>query len=388
MNILHDASISKLLKKLNTIKSIKEFGKELTKGIINILPVDACWFCLLNPETNKLGVKKFAYAKDKNKDAFVHERIERIFLVGQDFLTNLYDMDDTLEYFESVSKDNIILSPIIYHENLMGYLAVIGRDKNFNKKYTSVMEIIAESMNSRLEAFFLIDELKRIKNERLQFLAGISHEYKTPLNSIMGFADLLKLKLEGTESYRYADIIGKSSRFLMALIQDILDLSRSSSQSLEIRYESFMPRKIIEDIVFSFDEMRKEKNVDINFTLTDVLVTADKRRFKQLVFNLISNAVKFNKENGKVMIVTFVDEKGDFVFEVKDQGEGISKKDYGKIFGFFTQVSKSHYKREQGSGVGLALCKEIIKLHNGKIGFKSRLNQGSTFWFSLPRQDV
>lgn len=385
MNISHDLSVHNLLKKLNTMKSIKEFAKELTKGIVNSFPVNACWFCLLNPETNKLGVKRFAYAKDMSKNPQMHEIIERIFLVGKDFLTNLYDMDDTLDYFNSVSKDNVILEPVIYRNNLMGYLTVIGKDKQFNSQYTDIIGIIAENINTKLEVLFLYDELERNNQNRINFLAGISHEYKTPLNSIIGFSDLLKAKHEGTESYRYADVIAKSSKFLLALIQDVLDLSRCGANLLELKYETFMPRKIIEDIVYSFKEQAKEKNVEINYTLTDVSIYADLKRFKQLVFNFISNAVKFNKENGKVMIVTYIDEDGNFVLEVKDQGEGISKKDYGKIFGFFNQVSKSHFKREQGSGIGLALCKEIIERHKGKIGFKSKLNQGSTFWFSIPK---
>ena len=95
-------------------------------------------------------------------------------------------------------------------------------------------------------------------------------------------------------------------------------------------------------------------------------------RFKQLVYNLISNAVKFSKENSTISIVTFVNNKKEFTFEIKDRGDGISKKDQAKIFNFFTQVNRSQLKRQQGSGVGLALCRKIVRSHGGEIFVKSK----------------
>ena len=97
------------------------------------------------------------------------------------------------------------------------------------------------------------------------------------------------------------------------------------------------------------------------------------------------NDLKYNKFGGKIIIVTYIDENKNYVFEIKDSGDGIRKKDYDKIFNFFSQVNRNKLKRQQGSGVGLALCKVIANAHHGDIGFKSRLNNGSTFWFSIPQ---
>ena len=94
---------------------------------------------------------------------------------------------------------------------------------------------------------------------------------------------------------------------------------------------------------------------------------------------------KFNKIKGKITIVTYLNEKQEFVFEIKDTGDGISKKDCAKIFNFFSQVNRNQLKRQQGSGVGLALCKTIARAHGGDLNFKSRLSYGSTFWFSIPQ---
>ena len=134
--------------------------------------------------------------------------------------------------------------------------------------------------------------------------------------------------------------------------------------------------------------MRKEKNITFNYTLSDITINADPLRFKQLIYNLISNAIKFSKENSSISIVSYIDSNKDFIFEIKDTGDGICKKDLGKIFTFFTQVNRSQLKRQQGSGVGLAVCKKIVNAHNGEINVKSRLHYGSTFWFSIPQKNT
>ena len=196
---------------------------------------------------------------------------------------------------------------------------------------------------------------------------------------------MLKAELAGSENYKYIDNISKSSKFLLSLIQDILDMARSEYKPLELKYETFRPKDVIKDIIYSFEEIVKEKNIKFSYTMMDVEIIADLKRFKQLIFNLISNALKFNKVGGKIVIVTYVDENKNYVFEIKDSGDGIRKKDYDKIFNFFSQVNRNKLKRQQGSGVGLALCKVIANAHHGDIGFKSRLNNGSTFWFSIPQ---
>ena len=170
----------------------------------------------------------------------------------------------------------------------------------------------------------------------------------------------------------------------MSLIKNILEYARSDSQPLTIKKERIRTKQLINEILQNFDEMRKEKNITFNYTLSDIIVNADLIRFKQLIYNLISNAIKFSKANSSVSIVTYVNRKKEFVFEIRDKGDGISKKDITKIFNFFTQVNRSELKRQQGSGVGLALCKKILQAHGGEIFVKSKLHQGSTFWFTLP----
>lgn len=383
MNISNEKFLAKFLKKLNTITSVKEVCREVSLELLKTTKGQACWFYLVDNEANCVLAKKIYYSADIEKS--VQAEVEQIYTLGEDLFLNNYDMSDTLEYFYKLSKENVIIVPVIWRSFLYGYIALVGKRKDFNLKNHLFVNIISECVNTRLENITLQEELKRHNKDKIEFLASISHEYKTPLNSIIGFSDMLKKTLSGADEYKYIDNISKSSRFLLGLIQDILDMARSEFGEMELNYELFRAKPIIEDIILSFNEIVKSKNLHFSYTVMDVELKADLRRFQQLIVNLISNAVKFNRLNGEIMIVSYINDKNEFIFEIKDTGDGIRKSDYDKIFNFFSQVNRSHLKRQQGSGVGLALCKKIIEAHKGQIGFKSKLNQGSTFWFSIPQ---
>ena len=385
MKKIKKKSIYYFLKKLNTITGYKELARELTLNLLEICDAYVCWICLINFETGKVDVKRFQYAEDAINNIELHTETEKINTIATDFLTNNYDTEDIMEYFESISNSDKIIEPIIYRDNLLGYIGLIGKSMDFNEEYGDIAGIVAENVNSRLEIISLNEENEKAMRERVEFLASISHEFKTLLNSIIGFSAVLREKCKEKENVKYIDNISKSSKFLLSLIQDVLDLARSRANPMELKCEYFRPKEVIKDIIWGFDEVRKEKNIEFSYTLSDIIISADLRRFKQLIYNLISNAIKFNKINGKITIVTYLNEKQEFVFEIKDTGDGISKKDCAKIFNFFSQVNRNQLKRQQGSGVGLALCKTIARAHGGDLNFKSRLSYGSTFWFSIPQ---
>lgn len=387
MNISHEKFLSKFLKKLNTIDTVKELCAETVQGVLKFTKAQAGWIYLPNQELNSVSVKKNYYTPDINKKTDVKKSVETIFTLGEDLFSNNYEMEDTLDYFKNLSKERTIIIPIIVRGFLLGYFALIGRRIEFNYNFGEMLQIITDFLSARLEIMLLRIDLENHDKQKIQFLASISHEYKTPLNSIIGFSDILKDRLDDTDEFKYIDNISKSAKFLLSLIQDILDMSRAEISKLELHKETFRTKEIIEDISYSFDEIVKSKNLHFSYTVVDVEIYADLRRFKQLIYNLISNAVKFNKLNGKITIVSYLDENNDFVFEIKDTGDGIRKKDYDTIFSFFSQVNRSVLKRQQGSGIGLALCKKIVEAHGGEIGFKSRLNSGSTFWFTIPQPE-
>lgn len=382
---MNKKAIYKFLKKINTAKSNKALAEIINQGFIEITGALACWTGLINWGTNQIEVKKIKETEKLKTNKNLSAEVKKIRQIAFDYYKD-FEMEDLNEYLDLTSKKNIILRPLIYRNNSLGYIGMISDDENFNKKNIETVNIILECISSRLEIISLYEERKRNGRERIEFLASIAHEFKTPLNSIMGFSELLAEKFEKTDDAKYLNNISKSSSYLMQFIQNILDYTKNEYGTMDLKPEKFRAKEIIDDIILSFDEIRKEKNITFNYTLSDITIKADLIRFKQLVYNLISNAIKFSKEDSSISIVTFLNSKKEFTFEIQDKGDGISKRDLAKIFNFFTQVNRSELKRQKGSGVGLAICKKIARSHGGDLYVKSKLHQGSTFWFTIPQK--
>lgn len=240
----------------------------------------------------------------------------------------------------------------------------------------------------------LIDLIIKSKNETIKYvnkfleeeekqdvlrivLLKLSHEFKTPLNSIIGFSDILKNRATSIEDYKCLNNINSSSRHLLSLIKDLLDVTRSQYKPLELIKTRFNSAEIIRQIISEFGL----KN--INYTLSEVEINADETRFKQIIYNLISNAIKFSNPDDEVKIFSYV-ENSKFCFEIVDLGEGINDDDKNIIFDFFSQASNDVKKRQFGCGIGLSLCKSIVEAHGGNIFVKNNIPKGSIFMFSIP----
>ncbi|HNW26570.1 MAG TPA: HAMP domain-containing sensor histidine kinase [Candidatus Gastranaerophilaceae bacterium] len=372
--------INLLLKQLNSIQDKKQLGETICSGLLKLTEAQIVTCCFFNPDKNQINVKCINY---KNKKKLSH--IEKINKKIKIFVQKTHDVDKIKELFISISEKNMILTPITYNGTFLGYIILMKDEQEFYKQNINFINIFPEHIALILENISNYDELKERNKIKIQFLAGISHEFKTPLNSIIGFSEILKTKTKTKENYKYLENISQSSKHLLALIEDILDVSKSQMKDLELNYTNFRPKEAIKQILMALEENCREKDVELKYTLADVKICADIKRFRQLIYNLVSNAIKFNKKNGKVNVLTYT--KDDFFFfEVSDTGDGISKNDYAKIFDFFSQVNRSQLKRQLGSGIGLALCKKITDAHRGQIDFESRIKKGSRFWFCIPSE--
>lgn len=377
------AFMNVLIKRLNSIRQKHELCKTICEGFLKLTNSKICYCCLFNNDDNSIELEKFAH-ENKNYDNKLFKKfIGKINENCINFLVKSADIQNISQYFESLSDKNLIIVPIVYSKSFLGYLLLKKEDNNFYKDNIHFINIFPEHIALILENISLYEESEKRNKLKIEFLAGISHEFKTPLNSIIGFTEILKLKEKDTQNFKYINNILQSSKHLLTLIKDILDVSKSQYNSLELHYSPFNTKEEIIQIMQTLDQMILEKNLKLNYTLCDLTISADKKRFRQLIYNLVSNAIKFNKSNGEINIITYVD-KNNFFFEIKDTGDGISKKNHKKIFEFFSQVNRSQLKRQLGSGVGLAICKMIIDAHKGEINFQSKLKQGSNFWFSLP----
>jgi signal transduction histidine kinase len=230
-------------------------------------------------------------------------------------------------------------------------------------------------------------ELEAASRHKSEFLANMSHELRTPLNAIIGFTQVLDEKLFGDVNEKqaeYLDDILTSANHLLALINDILDLSKVEAGQVELEVAPFSLKEALERGVVMVRERATNDGVQVALAANGGvdLVTGDERRISQVIFNLLSNAVKFTPAGGAVD-VTATQVDGEVRVSVADTGPGIAARDHERIFEEFQQTETGMEQRE-GTGLGLALSKRLVELHGGRIWVDSEPGRGSTFVFTLP----
>jgi signal transduction histidine kinase len=234
-------------------------------------------------------------------------------------------------------------------------------------------------------------ELETVSRHKSEFLANMSHELRTPLNAIIGFSQVLREQLFGEVNEKqaeYLDDIISSGNHLLALISDILDLSKVEAGQIELDVAPFSLREALERGVVMVREHATNDGVQVELSaVPDVdIVTGDERRIRQVIFNLLSNAVKFTPTGGAVD-VRARQVNGEVRVSVADTGPGIAPEDHKRIFDEFQQTETGIEQRE-GTGLGLALSKRLVELHGGRIWVESEFGKGSTFIFALPARPV
>jgi signal transduction histidine kinase len=233
-------------------------------------------------------------------------------------------------------------------------------------------------------------ELERANRHKSEFVANMSHELRTPLNSIIGFSDVMRSEMFGPlndKQKEYASDINESGVHLLALINDILDLSKVEAGKMEIDKRPFSLKGTIEVVMQLVRGQCAESGVRIQFNpAPDVdVVVGDERRIKQVLINLVSNAIKFSHQGGEVVITTSAGQ-GEVIVSVIDRGAGIDAKDHGSIFEAFTQLKPVYAPKNEGTGLGLTLVKQLVQLHGGRVWIESELGQGASFSFALPHE--
>jgi protein-histidine pros-kinase len=233
-----------------------------------------------------------------------------------------------------------------------------------------------------------IQEASRLKSE---FLANMSHELRTPLNAIIGFADLMHKGKVGPLADEHREYVGDiltSSRHLLQLINDVLDLAKVEAGKMEFRPAPVDLAKLVGEVrdILRGLAANKRLRVETRFDPDLGAVVVDAARVKQVLYNYLSNAMKFTPEGGTVTIAMSGDGPDLFRLAVEDTGIGIAPEDIGKLFVEFHQLDASAGKRFQGTGLGLALTKRIVEAHGGRVEVKSAPGEGSTFSAILPRR--
>jgi PAS domain S-box-containing protein len=222
-----------------------------------------------------------------------------------------------------------------------------------------------------------------------EFLASMSHELRTPLNGIIGFSEFLVDGMPGAlnpKQKEYLEDILNSGRHLLQLINDVLDLAKVEAGKIELIPERFSLRKAVEEVCSVAGAIAQKKQIDVNLSIAPELVEVmlDQMRFKQVVYNLLSNALKFTDRGGRVEIDCAPHGLHQFKLAVQDSGIGIKPEDLTRLFKEFEQIESGAARRYEGTGLGLALTRKIVEMQAGGISVASEVGKGTTFTVILP----
>lgn len=278
--------------------------------------------------------------------------------------------EDIVEAFLTVSK---ILSYKI-------------KDYELNEVFKMQLRAMQDAIAEKDDAYSVIKKqhkkLQEIDKTKSLFLANISHELRTPLNAIIGFSQALDSQIFGSlndKQGEYIKDIQISGLHLLGMINEILDLSKLESNAMKFCPVELNPAVVINEVINILEPLYKNKNISVVFKNEfNGNIYADNQKFQQILYNLISNAIKFTPQNGKIEIHQLVKDKK-YILKIKDNGIGIDKKYHSKIFKKFVHLNNVYSKNQTSTGLGLTITKELVKLHKGKITLESELNKGSCF---------
>jgi two-component system, cell cycle sensor histidine kinase DivJ len=224
---------------------------------------------------------------------------------------------------------------------------------------------------------------------KTHFLATMSHELRTPLNAIIGFSEMIVqedvLMLNAARRREYAQLINDSGQHLLSVVNGILDMSKMESGNFEISPEPFAPRAALLNCCNLLALKARENAIDLITRAPENLpvMNGDPRAFKQIVLNLVSNAIKFTERGGQVTVSAAV-EGSRLVLRVADTGVGIAEDDLKRIGDPFFQAGKTYRRRHEGTGLGLSIVKGLVALHGGGITVQSKIDEGTTVTVALP----
>ena len=356
-----------------------------------------CDFLLLEPASSELvahppASEEHIFLRDPkstSSQVFAEKRSRIVENVDNDFSLSRLGLEQKIR--------SMLLVPLKVEQEVIGILRLGSAEEGFfDDDHVRLAELVADRSavivhNARLYERIIAAnrELERLNQVKTEFVSMVSHELRTPVTAIKGFVDVVLTEDAGPvndQQKRFLTIAHNSIDRLSLLISDLLDVSRIESGQMKIELEPVSIEKLMQDCLETHRAGTEAKKISLELRLDRKIpmVIADESRVKQVIDNLISNAMKFTPENGSIKMSA--DDLGDFVLiSVADSGVGIKKDDQEKIFSMFYQVDSSLTRKVGGTGLGLAISKSIIEMHGGRIWVESEAGQGSVFRFLLPR---
>ncbi|HEX5035272.1 MAG TPA: HAMP domain-containing sensor histidine kinase, partial [bacterium] len=343
----------------------------------------------------------------RNRVVFRQELSELVKGVGPAWSKELADAVQAEMGFKK-----FVIMPLVAERRVIGALIGISKDEFVDESRIGVLENFSNQAALAIACAQLFEEIKnknfeleranRIKSE---FLAIMSHELRTPLTAIIGFSELLMEEVMGELNAEQKDSLREvinNGEHLLHLINSILDLAKVEAGKMELNLEDFSLEDLVQDVAATVSPLLKKKRQHFELKVESPLpiLHADSRKVRQILLNLLSNAIKFTPEEGRIRLwaryspeipadlpegsALQANPKGYFSLCVEDSGIGMDAKDLQTIFNVFEQVDSSFTRRYQGTGLGLALTKQFIEMHQGLIWVESERDKGSRFYMVLP----
>jgi len=418
MTLLTPDKILKLMPALFEINlNSDKAGVNIFRKLEKMLVFDEGFIYFANPDSLQL---KYSYKNHSNYDT------DKIFKLDSDLKKFVFTdegalLEDNADIIQTVElqgsrQKSYLLAKISIKSTVFGIILLSKREEKFYHQEdldalnaaSSVLSYVLKDLelsnvfklqlkalkdgiieknqtyNTIKEQNEKILEADKVKNE---FLANVSHELRTPLNSILGFADILSTQLYGKlndKQNEYVNDIKVSATHLLGMINEILDMSKIEANAMKIVKSAFYISRAVDEVSNILSPLAQKKNITLKKDMPyDFEVFADYQKIQQILYNLISNAIKYSPENDTVEISVRADDEK-FTISIHDNGIGIDEKYHGKIFAKFVQLDSAYTKKESSTGLGLTITKELVELHEGKISLKSEVNNGSTFIVEIP----
>lgn len=332
---------------------------------------------------------------------------------------NINTFPEIADPFLKENIRSVIAAPVLINKEALGVIGLFDRtQRDFSRRDILTMNLFSFILSSvisrpverlagdeverKMEELQRVNlELERLNNAKNRFIANMSHELRTPLNTIIGFSEIMLQRIRGgltPEQERYIKNIHNAGKYLLELVNNVLELSKIESGKFDMVYETFSVKAVVEDVVRTIEPLSSKKSLKIHRNIQEDIgeITADRIKLKQIFYNLLNNAIKFTPEGGRIGVVVTKEknrtvhleqlppEADILVCSVWDTGIGIKPEDQARIFDEFEQADSSFSREAGGAGLGLSLTKKFVELHGGKIILESFPGKGSTFTFFIP----
>jgi signal transduction histidine kinase/CheY-like chemotaxis protein len=275
----------------------------------------------------------------------------------------------------------------LFHESDLDLLATLGAQTAIVAERRAILAE-QETLGHRLEAS--VEALRSASEAKSDFLASMSHELRTPLSAILGFSELMRQEPRDGDSVTvpvdWIEHIHRGGEHLLTLINDVLDLAKVEAGRLDLRPEPFDLGTALAESLNGLRPLGERKRLELSGSVADITVVADRGRFRQMLYNLLSNSIKYTPDGGSVRVEA-AEAHGEVRISVVDTGVGIAPEDLGAVFEEFRQVGDPR-ERQSGTGLGLALTRRLVEAHGGRVEVESERGKGSRFTLVLPAPEV